>query len=117
MLKGDLSLKKGNLFYKVATFITYLLGRCFSRETIIFWYNKLSQLSNGAVTQMKACYNTIFADVPKLRHNDVIGEYIIVPFENIEVYITKGFHQALIDMFGPDYMTPVFREPIHLCHD
>lgn len=113
-LKETPDFKKGNLFYRAATAFTYLVGRCFRRETILTLYDKLSTRSNYKITQMKACYNADFGDVAKLRHNDVMGEYILVPFEDIEVYVTKGYHQALTDMFGPDYMTPVYREPIHL---
>ena len=114
MLKEKPNFKKGNIFYKAATLATYISGRCFRRKTILGWYNKLSQKSNGKETQMKACYNADFGDVSKLRHPDVLGDYILVPFEDTEVYVTKGYHQALIDMFGPNYMTPVYREPIHL---
>ena len=117
MLKSEPNFKKGNIFYKAATFVTFLVGRCFSRTTIIAWYNALSQLSNKKPTKMKASYNTIFEDVPKLRHPEVIGEYQLVPFEDTEVYVTKGYHQTLVDLFGPNYMTPVYREPIHIKHD
>ena len=106
MLKEKPNFKKGNFFYRATTLITYIIGRCFSTDKLLLWYNKISQLSNKKQTLMKASYNTVFSDVPKLRHADVIGEYILVPFEDIEVYITKGFHQALVDMFGPEYMTP-----------
>ena len=114
MIKERPNFKKGNIFYKTATFVTYLAGRCFKRTILLRWYNKLSQMSNGKTTQRKACYNADFGDVAKLRHSDVIGEYVLVPFEDAEVYVTKGYHQALVDMFGKDYMTPVYREPIHL---
>ncbi len=117
MLKRKPNFKKGNVIYKGATLLTYLVGSFFTRKTLLGWYNNLSQLSNGKSTQMKACYNADFVDVAKLRHPDVLGDYILVPFEDCEVYVTKGYHQALIDMFGPDYMTPVYREPIHLNHD
>jgi len=115
MMKSKLNFKKGNVLYKTATLGTFVLGCCVCRKTKIKWYNDLSQLSNKKDTTMKACYNADFMDVAKLRHKDVLGEYILVPFEDIEVYVTKGYHQALTDMFGPDYMTPVYREPIHLC--
>ena len=114
MMKNKPNYMKGNILYRIATLITYLLGKSFSHDTLIKWYNKISQLSNKKQTQMKACYNADFNDVAKLRHSDVIGEYVLVPFEDCEVFVTKGYHQALVDMFGPDYMTPVFREPIHI---
>lgn len=114
MMKSKPNFLKGNILYRIATLITYLLGKFFSHDTLIKWYNYISQLSNKKQTQMKACYNADFNDVAKLRHSDVIGEYILVPFEDCEVFVTKGYHQALVDMFGPDYMTPVYREPIHI---
>lgn len=106
MLKNDVNLKKGNVIFRMASLVTFLVGRCVPRKVTLTWYDKLSQLSNNRETQMKACYNADFGDVAKLRHPDVIGEYILVPFEDCEVYVTKGYHQALVDMFGLDYMTP-----------
>ena len=114
MLKTKLNLNKGGILYKAASLITFIAGYCFSRETKISWYNKVSQLSNNKTTKMKACYNADFCDVAKLRHPDVLGEYILVPFEDTDVYVTKGYHQALVDMFGSNYMTPVYRPPIHI---
>ena len=114
MMKSNPNFRKGNILYRIATLITYLLGRCFSREKLLEWYNGISQLSNKQQTQMKACYNADFGDVAKLRHKDVLGDYLLVPFEDTEVYVTKEYHQALVDMFGVNYMTPVYREPIHI---
>lgn len=117
MLKEKPNFKKGNFFYKAAVFLTYIAGRCFRRSTKLEWYNKLSQKSNNIDTQMKASYNTDFCDAAKLYHTDVLGEYILVPFEDTEAYVTKGYHQALIDKFGPDYMTPPpekERKPKHI---
>ena len=116
MMKKKPNFKKGNIIYRLATFITYLLGQCFTRRMKISFYNKVSQLSNRKDTQMKACYNADFNDVAKLRHHDILDDFILVPFEDSEVYVTKSYHQALTDMFGADYMTPIYREPIHLNH-
>lgn len=114
MLKEKPNFSKGNVLYRVATFVTYLAGRCFKRTTILGWYDKVSTMSNSRPTRMKACYNADFGDVAKLRHSDVVGEYILMPFEDTEAYVTKAYHQALVDMFGLDYMTPVYTEPHHL---
>ena len=116
MMKKSPNFKKGNIIYRMATFITWFIGLCFTRNAKISLYNKISQLSNGKETQMKACYNADFNDVAKLRHHDIMDDFILVPFEDSEVYVTKSYHQALTDMFGADYMTPIYREPIHLNH-
>ena len=84
---------------------------------LLQWYNSLSQLSNEKKTEMKACYNADFGDVAKLRHHNILDDYILVPFEDCEVFVSKNYDQALTDMFGRDYMTPIYREPIHLKHN
>jgi lipopolysaccharide cholinephosphotransferase len=105
MLKRELNLCKGNVLLKAATFVTYVLGRCFPRRTILTWYNSISQLSNKKQTKKKACYNDNFYDIAILYQKDVLDGFITVPFEDTEANITKGYHQALVDKFGPNYMT------------
>lgn len=105
MLKSELNLCKGNVLLKAATFVTYVLGRCFPRKTILAWYNGISQLSDQRLTEKKACYNDNFYDIAILYQKDVLDGFITVPFEDTEANITKGYHQALVDKFGPNYMT------------
>ena len=114
MMKKKPNFKKGNAIYRCGTVITYLLGCCFTTSAKIYLYDKVSQLSNSKNTRMKACYNADFNDVAKLRHRDILDKYILVPFEDCEVYVTQNYHQALTDMFGANYMTPIYREPIHI---
>ncbi len=104
MLKSNPNFKKGKFLYRVATLITFIIGRCFSRKMVLGWYNWLSQLSNKKQTEKKACYNDNFFDIQKLYHNDILLAFIEVPFEDTMVYITKEFHNALVDKFGSDYM-------------
>ena len=106
MLKSEPTTNRGNLWYKTASVISYLFGHLFTRKQKIRFYNWLSQRSNNIETTKKASYNTDFGDLPKLYSKDIIEEVIEVPFENIKVYITKAYHQCLIDKFGPNYMTP-----------
>lgn len=105
MLKSELNLCKGNVLLKAASFVTYVLGRCFPRKTILAWYNGISQLSDQRLTEKKACYNDNFYDIAILYQKDVLDGFITVPFEDTEANITKGYHQALVDKFGPNYMT------------
>lgn len=117
MLKGSPNFKKGNILYRTATLVSYLVGRLFTINQKVRLYSWLSQRSNKKDTDRKASYNTDFGDISKLYSKDVIDEVIEVPFENIHVYITKAYHQCLIDKFGPNYMTPPSEEdriPKHL---
>lgn len=104
MLKSELNLCKGNVLQKTATFVTYVIGRCFPRKTILAWYDGISQLSNMKQTEKKACYNDNFYDIAILYQKDILDGFITVPFEDTEVNITRGYHQALIDKFGANYM-------------
>ena len=117
MLKSTPNLKKGNVLYRVATLVSYLVGRLFTVEQKVRLYSWLSQRSNKKDTAKKASYNTDFVDMSKLYSKDIIDEVIEVPFEDIRVYITKTYHQCLIDKFGSNYMTPPSEEdriPKHL---
>ncbi len=106
MLKSKPNFRKGTLFLRIASLISFFIGGLFTRKTKLKLYSWLSQKSNKEETERKASYNTDFADLPKLYAKDVIDEVIEVPFENIFVYITKSYHRCLVDKFGPDYMTP-----------
>ena len=117
MLKSTPNFKKGNVLYRVATLVSYLVGRLFTVEQKVRLYSWLSQRSNKKDTAKKASYNTDFVDMSKLYSKDIIDEVIEVPFEDIRVYITKTYHQCLIDKFGSNYMTPPSEEdriPKHL---
>lgn len=105
MLKSKLNLYKGNVLLKTATFMTYVIGRCLPRKTILAWYDSISQFSNKKQTEKKACYNDNFYDVAILYQKDILDGFITVPFEDAEANITKGYHQALVDKFGLNYMT------------
>lgn len=105
MLKSKPNLCKGNVLLKIATLVTYVAGRCFPRKTILAWYNSISQLSNKNQTEKKACYNDNFYDIAILYQKDILDSFITVPFEKTVANVTKYYHQALVDKFGPNYMT------------
>lgn len=35
-----------------------------------------------------------------------MSEYILVPFEDTELMVTKNYHEVLVSSYGADYMTP-----------
>lgn len=106
MLKDDPNFKRGNILYRSATLISWLVGHLFTRRQKLKLYSWLSQKSNKFDTSKKAGYNSEFVDLPKLYEKDILDEVVEAPFEDTQVYITKVYHQCLIDKFGPDYMIP-----------
>lgn len=117
MMKQHPNFHKGNIGYRLATICTYLIGRMIPASIKIKWYDQLMQKTNNKKTKKKASYNTAFEDLGKLYDNDVLTDVMLAPFEDTEVYVTKSFHQCLIDKFGPDYMIPPSddkRVPIHI---
>lgn len=106
MLKDKPDFRKGGVLLRLASFITYIVGLLLPTQFKLNLYTHLSVRSNKKETEKKASYNTDYNDIRKLYSNDVIDEVIEAPFENINVYITKAYHQCLIDKFGVNYMTP-----------
>ena len=39
--------------------------------------------------------------------HDAIKDYVMVPFENIELMVHAGYDEILRSSYGDDYMTPV----------
>ena len=117
MMKQHPNFKRGNILYRIATLVTFALGKLFPASWKIKWYDCLMRKSNNKVTQRKACYNSIFQYMPKLYDYDVVKKVEAVPFEDTVAYITTGYHQCLVDKYGPNYMTPPSMEdriPSHM---
>ena len=117
MLKVFPNYKKGNIFVKASTFLTYNFGKLFSRETKLRWYDKLAQRSNGKNTRNITSYFEEFSCQGKYYSPDLLDTIVSVPFEDTEAYIVQDYHHCLCVQFGPNYMTPPkesARKPIHL---
>ena len=91
---------------KTCTFVTYLWGCMFPRKKKLEWYHQLSQSSNREITRQVTSYYEEYRCMGKYYSSTLLDEYEIVPFENIEAYITKKWHECLCVQFGNDYMTP-----------
>ena len=42
-----------------------------------------------------------------------MDEMVLVPFEDMEVYVVKDYHKCLVTQFGQNYMTPIKTRPNH----
>jgi len=106
MLKVYPDFKKGNILIRLCSRITYYLGRVFPRDLKLYWYDKMARMSNGKSVRQLTSYFEEFNCLGKYYPTSLLKELILVPFENIEVYIVKNYHECLTIQFGSDYMTP-----------
>jgi len=106
MLKEHPAFNKGSYPMRFCTFFTYLLGRLFSRRVKLKWYHKLSQRSNRKKTRQVTSYYEEYRCMGKYYSSSLLESVVLVPFEDLEVYVTKEWHECLSVQFGEDYMTP-----------
>lgn len=117
MLKVYPNFKKGNFIMRMSTFFTFYLGKLFSREIKLCWYDKLAQRSNGKPTKNITSYFEEYNCLGKYYSPDLLDNVILVPFEDTEAYIVSDYRTCLTTQFGPDYMTPPKeseRKPSHI---
>lgn len=107
MLKVYPDFKKGNIFIRICSRITYYLGKVFSRDLKLSWYDKMAKLSIGKAERQLTSYFEEFSCLGKYYPTDLLKDLILVPFEDIKVYIVKNYHECLTIQFGPNYMTPI----------
>lgn len=106
MLKRFPNYSKGNFIMKICRFITFHLGKLFTRDRKMKWYANISKKDNSRKTRQKGCYNGEYKDLDKLYPFDIINEVIRAPFEDFEVYVMKSYHECLLIEYGENYMTP-----------
>lgn len=107
MLKVKPCFDKGSRLMRMAGTVVYWIGRLFGRERKLRWYNKLAQSSNGHPTNEITSYYEEYSCVGKYYRNDLMQEMILVPFEDMQAYVVKEYHNCLVTQFGADYMTPI----------
>jgi len=117
MMKVSLNYRKGNLVMRLASIFTFYLGKLFSREHKLKWYDKLAQKSNKQQTSHLTCYYEEFSCLGKYYPSDLLDHVVYVPFETIQVSVVQNYHNCLQVQFGDNYMTPpaeIDRKPKHI---
>ena len=116
----DLYIKDGVLEKRLQELERYLPNR-FEREDMTILRHELRLAADKWVSQTPkeegvTLANAMFFDVPKDRRDfhGYIGRKIEghespveLPFETVTMPVTKNYIDAVLDSFGPDYMTPV----------
>lgn len=99
--------KNKGVFMLFISMVTHYVGKMFSHTTKMRWYNKLAQLSNNKSTKEITCYYEEYSCLGKYYPRNLMDEIILVPFEDVEVYAIKDYHNCLVTQFGSNYMTPI----------
>ena len=107
MLRVKPRFENGSHFMHLVGKIVFWCGQPFSRERKRQWYNCLAQKSNKSATHEITSYYEEYSCLGKYYPKDMMHEMILVPFEDMEAYVVKNYHECLVTQFGPGYMTPI----------
>lgn len=99
--------KKVGVIMRIIAMLTYYAGKPFSYATKIYCYNKLAQLSNKKNTKEITSYYEEYSCLGKYYSKNLMQEIILVPFEDMEAYVVKDYHNCLVTQFGENYLTPI----------
>ena len=120
MLQGMMKIKTNEsqvgLFYKICLVITNCLGKLFTKERKLSWYDKVSKIGNNADTVYLGIYNDLFKYLNLKYTNCMLKECVDTAFESLLLPITTEFDNYLTTVYG-DYMTPPNekdRKSVHL---
>ena len=105
MMKIKLNLKKGSLFYRIGSLVTYCLGFLFPYGFKKKLYNSISQIGNAKPSNSIANYNGPFETVRKSFPYNMLDKITLHIFEDTHAYIMEDWDAYLTAVFG-DYMTP-----------
>lgn len=106
MLKDHPAFNKGSYLMRSCTFFSFMIGCLFPRKKKLNWYHKLSQRSNRKETRQVTSYYEEYRCMGKYYSSTLLDTVVTAPFEDLEVYVTKAWHECLSVQFGDDYMTP-----------
>lgn len=107
MLKVKPRFDKGSRLMRMAGTMVYWMGLLYGRGRKLSWYNKLAQSSNRYPTKEITSYYEEYSCLGKYYRNDIMQEMVLVPFEDMQAYVVKDYHNCLVTQFGPGYMTPI----------
>ena len=102
MLKDKPEYERFSLPYKCLLFITWAIGRPFSKETKIRWYDRLSM--TGKKFDKINIYNTWFNQIGRIEFDKHITDgYVLLDFEGRKYMAIQGYDNYLTELYG-DYM-------------
>ena len=116
MLKVSPNFKKGNVFFRFCSILTYLIGRVIPRNTKLKLYDALAFGHYSDSDHELTCYFEEYSCMGKYYKPNMLESISVMEFEDTEAYVINDYHECLCIQFGPDYMTPTNisdRKPRH----
>ena len=102
MLKDAPEYERFSLPYRCLLFVTWLLGRPFTRKWKQKMYSRISQWGKGS--GKINIYNTWFDQIGKLTFDEGITDgYVLLDFEGRKYMAIQGYESYLTELYG-DYM-------------
>lgn len=109
MLQGMMKVKpdyEGKSFVmKACVFITHLLGKVFSEDSLFREYDKISQMGNETQSRFVSAYDYPFGYLNRKYNSNLMNNCELHQFEDVELPITTEYDHYLTEQYG-DYMTP-----------
>ena len=97
--------KDKGIVMKVCVFVTHILGKLFSDEALFKIYDSVSQIGNQESSAFVAAYDYPFSYLNRRYKSNLLEQYSMHQFEDIQLPITSEFDHYLTEHYG-DYMTP-----------
>lgn len=102
-LKSFPSLKKGSVFEKTVSVMTYLLGLFFSKSMKVKMYDRVASMHNNSTAYF------IFSSLDQFKYigivipREAVNSYEKIDFGGAQLMIMSGYHSYLTQFYG-DYM-------------
>ncbi len=96
---------QGGLKY-AAYNIAFLLGRLFPIKVRFQMWNAFCKKWFCGTRKMIYRSNDLYRGILMISPAAIMEDYMLVPFENIELMVTKDYREILVPLYGEDYMTP-----------
>lgn len=107
MLRVKPRFRNGGRLMHLIGMSVFWCGQPFSRERKRRWYNHLAQRSNKVQTREITSYYEEYSCLGKYYPNNLMQELVLMPFEDMEAYVVKDYHNCLVTQFGNNYMQPI----------
>src|SRR5690606_33627280 len=94
-LKKVIDWSSYNIKGKILSFMPFFMGKFLSYSTKIKWYNQISQSDNNKRTKYYSSYKNEYRFVSLRFDKELFASYILVPFEDIHLYVISGYDNYL----------------------
>ena len=116
MMKKDETIGDISLISRLCLVVTRVLGKLFSDNKKLRWYDRVSQIGHKNKSTHVGIYNDLYRYLDLKYCRKMMDECIDATFEDMVLPITAEYDDYLRTVYG-DYMTPPpveNRKPIHL---